>query len=101
LQPPLPVIPAAVVGPADWLPAFYKPGYGGGGVFAPVPGGGGGGGGGGGPGGPPQQPPQTPPPEQPPAVPEPGTWAMMLAGFGLIGCRFRRRHQGDRCSASA
>jgi hypothetical protein len=25
------------------------------------------------------------------AVPEPGTWAMMLAGFGLVGCVVRRR----------
>lgn len=27
------------------------------------------------------------------AVPEPATWAMMLAGFGLIGCAARRRMQ--------
>jgi len=27
----------------------------------------------------------------PSAVPEPGTWAMMLTGFGLIGWRLRRR----------
>lgn len=27
----------------------------------------------------------------PSAVPEPGTWAMMLVGFGLIGWRVRRR----------
>jgi hypothetical protein len=26
-----------------------------------------------------------------PAVPEPGTWATMLLGFGLIGWRIRRR----------
>jgi PEP-CTERM motif len=25
------------------------------------------------------------------AVPEPSTWAMMLAGFGLLGCAIRRR----------
>lgn len=25
------------------------------------------------------------------AVPEPGTWAMMLAGFGLVGVIVRRR----------
>ena len=25
------------------------------------------------------------------AVPEPATWAMMIAGFGLLGARFRRR----------
>lgn len=28
------------------------------------------------------------------AVPEPGTWAMMLLGFGAIGCAFRRRRRG-------
>jgi hypothetical protein len=27
------------------------------------------------------------------AVPEPGTWAMMLTGFGLIGWRLRRRRR--------
>ncbi|MFL6758999.1 PEPxxWA-CTERM sorting domain-containing protein [Sphingomonas sp.] len=27
------------------------------------------------------------------AVPEPGTWAMMLMGFGLIGWRLRRRRR--------
>jgi hypothetical protein len=26
-----------------------------------------------------------------PAVPEPATWAMMIGGFGLIGCAMRRR----------
>ena len=26
-----------------------------------------------------------------PGVPEPTTWAMMLLGFGMIGCAFRRR----------
>lgn len=28
----------------------------------------------------------------PPAVPEPATWAMMIAGFGLVGTSLRRRH---------
>jgi hypothetical protein len=27
------------------------------------------------------------------AVPEPGTWAMMLLGFGAIGFSMRRRRQ--------
>ena len=31
-----------------------------------------------------------PPPGQPPAVPEPGTWAMMILGFGLTGWALRR-----------
>lgn len=37
--------------------------------------------------------PTSEPRENPPvsAVPEPGTWAMMLMGFGLIGWRMRRR----------
>jgi hypothetical protein len=57
------------------------------------PGAGGGGGGGGGGDGP-----QTFPSSEPrqvipstSAVPEPGTWAMMLMGFGLIAWRARRR----------
>lgn len=43
------------------------------------------------PGGTPETPvvpPDTPTP--PPAVPEPGTWALMLLGFGLIGWRVRK-----------
>jgi hypothetical protein len=28
-----------------------------------------------------------------PAVPEPATWAMMLAGFGIVGGAMRRRHR--------
>lgn len=28
---------------------------------------------------------------QPPAVPEPGTWALMILGFGLVGGALRRR----------
>lgn len=31
------------------------------------------------------------PPPPPPAVPEPATWAMMIAGFGLVGGALRRR----------
>jgi hypothetical protein len=37
---------------------------------------------------PPPQPPHQPPP--PPAVPEPGTWMLLLAGFGLCGWMLRR-----------
>lgn len=47
-----------------------------------------GGGGGTPPGGPPVNPPETPPPA---VVPEPGTWAMMLLGFGFVGWSMRRR----------
>jgi hypothetical protein len=98
LQPPVELIPSAVPLLAAAVPPsalFFKPPVGG--VFAPPPGGGGGGGGGGGPGGPPQQPPPPPgTPEQPPAVPEPGTWAMMIAGFGLTGWTFRRRRGAIR-----
>lgn len=34
------------------------------------------------------------------AIPEPGTWAMMLAGFGLVGLSARRR-RGSRAVVSA
>jgi hypothetical protein len=52
------------------------------------------GGGGGGPNTPPTPPgQQPPPPPPPPAVPEPGTWATMLLGFGLTGWAMRRRRR--------
>ena len=35
-------------------------------------------------------PPPPPPPPPPPSVPEPGTWAMMLLGFGAVGASMRR-----------
>lgn len=35
----------------------------------------------------------------PSAVPEPGTWAMMLTGFGLIGWRLRRRRTRETLTA--
>ena len=31
--------------------------------------------------------------EPPPIVPEPGTWLMMMAGFGLVGAMLRRRRK--------
>lgn len=33
-------------------------------------------------------------------VPEPGTWAMMLLGFGAIGFSFRRRRDGRQLQAA-
>ena len=33
-----------------------------------------------------------PPPPPPPPIPEPATWGMMIAGFGLVGFAQRRRH---------
>lgn len=35
------------------------------------------------------------------AVPEPGTWAMMLAGFGVIGASLRRRRRGSAIAQMA
>lgn len=29
--------------------------------------------------------------DEPPVIPEPATWAMMIAGFGLVGASIRRR----------
>jgi choice-of-anchor A domain-containing protein len=33
------------------------------------------------------------PPPPPPAVPEPASWAMLIAGFGLVGATLRRRRR--------
>jgi len=38
-------------------------------------------------------------PPPPPAVPEPATWAMMLAGFGAVGAMIRRRRRLERLAA--
>lgn len=79
------------------------PGLGGGGSGGGGGGGGGGitppGGGGGGPVTIPTSEPHTPIPVTP--LPEPGTWATMLLGFGLLGWRLRRReaHRGLTTSA--
>jgi hypothetical protein len=34
------------------------------------------------------------------AVPEPATWAMMIAGFGLVGVSVRRKRRGSRAVAT-
>jgi hypothetical protein len=93
IAPPLPTIaelpPVATVaslGPLLLTPP-PPPGGGGGIVIPPPPGGGGG------PPPPPQEPPPPPPPPPPPAVPEPGTWATLLLGFGLSGWMMRRRRR--------
>jgi hypothetical protein len=88
LAPPQGLIPVdiAVSPPAELQ--FLSPPPPPGSIFFP-PGGGGGPPGGGPPGGP-GSPPGTPN-IPPPAVPEPGTWMTMLAGFGLIGWVLRRR----------
>ena len=65
-------------------------GGGGGGGGSPGNGGSGPGGGSPGTGGPGS----TPPVDVTPAVPEPGTWALMLLGMGLCGFTMRRRRFG-------
>ena len=92
IAPPGPVLPqlADVLTPPVFagvppVLGFSPPG--GGGVIVGPPGG---------PGTPPItiEPPVTPPiitPPTTPAVPEPGTWAMMLIGFGAAGVALRRR----------
>lgn len=99
-------LPDSIVTPAvQDLPLPASPGSQGGGFAAPPFGGGvivgGGGGGGGGSGGTPPTsevpggetviPPVIVPPIA--AVPEPGTWLMLIAGFGLMGAAMRRRKQ--------
>lgn len=45
-----------------------------------------------------ETPPENPPP---PVVPEPGTWATMLLGFGLTGWLLRRRRRTSAVTYSA
>ena len=87
----LPPFEAALtnLGPLMTIPG--PPGGGGGIVTSQSPPGGGGGGGGG--GGDTETPPEQPPP--PPPVPEPGTWATMLLGFGMTGWLMRRRRRSS------
>ena len=112
----IPSFPVALggLGPLVEIP---NPPRGGGGIviMGGPPGGGGGGGGGGGdnpptenpptenppsenppPPPPDDSPPENPPPPPPPVVPEPGTWATMLLGFGLTGWMMRRRRRTER-----
>jgi hypothetical protein len=91
IAPPPGIVPVDVGGPPAEL-ALTTPPQPLGAIFASPPGGGGGGppgGGGGTPGGP-GSPPNSPP-LTPPAVPEPGTWLTMLAGFGCVGWMLRRQ----------
>jgi PEP-CTERM motif len=91
IAPPLPVIeelpPVALK--EDIGPLLLTPQPPGGAIItppqAPPPGGGG--------PNPPPPPGEEPPPPPPPAVPEPGTWATMLLGFGLTGWAMRRRRR--------
>ena len=93
IAPPVPLIeelpPVAMK--EDIGPILLTPQPPGGGIIippqAPPPGGGG--------PNPPPPPPEVepPPPPPPPAVPEPGTWATMLLGFGLAGWALRRRRR--------
>ena len=111
LMPPVTKVPVAanpvslMQGPPVSLPLIVgSPG--GGGIFVSPPGGGTPGGGitpggetppGGG------NPPLVTPPTTPeliPAVPEPGTWAMMLLGFGFIGWRIRREKRAPQLLAA-
>lgn len=75
--------PGGVIGgPGGGFPGVFVPGGGGGGVIIPPPA-----------VNPPVTPPITPPVVIPPTtsgVPEPGSWAMMLLGFVLIGSAVRR-----------
>lgn len=91
IAPPLPTIiedvPMVLTPMATLGPILITPQPPGGGIIippqAPPPGGGG-----------PNPPPrEEPPPPPPPAVPEPGTWATMLLGFGLSGWMIRRRRR--------
>lgn len=74
--------PGGVVGgPGGGFPGVFVPGGGGGGIVIPPPA-----------VNPPVTPPVTPPVVIPPTtsgVPEPGSWAMMLLGFLLIGSALR------------
>ena len=93
LLPPATELPVDIAGPVPLmqvppvsLAQIVSPPSGGSKPIVSPPGGSGGGTPGGGP-------PMVSPPTSPeliPAVPEPGTWAMMLLGFGFIGWRIRR-----------
>jgi hypothetical protein len=41
----------------------------------------------------PGDPPPPPPPPPVGGIPEPGTWALMILGFGAVGAAMRRRRQ--------
>lgn len=80
--------PLSVVGGESSSPGFGSPG---GGFSVTTPGGGGGGGGLPPEGTLPVTAPTVVVPTPVPAVPEPGTWAMMLLGFAFLGKSLRKR----------
>jgi hypothetical protein len=88
-----PVVPVGLTAPGGSSPIAPPPSLGS--IFGSTPGTGDftppGGGGGGTATFPTEQPRELVPVTS--AVPEPGTWAMMLMGFGLIGWRLRRRRR--------
>jgi hypothetical protein len=92
------VLPIAPEGPVFEIASFKSPG---GGAISLASGGGGGGGGGGDDEDPPEQPPQQEPQTPVPSVPEPGTWAMLLLGFGMTGWTIRLHRRRDKQSRYA
>jgi hypothetical protein len=95
----LETVPVTVQQAALLPPAGGSGGAGGGGLIFAPPGGGGGGGSIGNP--PPDAPTGTPPATSPVSpVPEPGTWLMMLLGFGFIGFSMRRHRESRRPQTS-
>lgn len=82
--------PPTLVPPTS-LASGGSPGVGTPGIIVPAVGGGGGGGGGGGTTPVPVITQPTTPGTSTSAVPEPGSWTMMLVGFGLLGATLRRK----------
>jgi len=102
--PPAAPIYSLMTGPPTAIPPIGAIPVSGGGAPPIIgsPGGGGGGGGGGVIVPPVTTTPGTPtPPTQTSAVPEPGTWALMLLGFGFVGLTVRRDRRRAAVAAAA